>query len=88
MRQPRRLLGRIDAQDIRGRSVQTNETEILRLTVLRIVIIKQYERVARIIPSRIGLIERHEADIRIGGVEQWNKMLGDPDGEPASVDRA
>ena len=81
----RRLLGRIDAEDVAGSAMQPDVTEVGRLEHEILVVEEQAHRIGSVVAFPLDLLVREEGDIRIGIAEQRDQPLGHAAGEPAAV---
>src|SRR5262249_61312413 len=86
----RRHLGRVDAEDVTCRAVDSNLAEIAGDVVLMVddyalLVEVHRNRVRRVIVLGLDLLEWQESDVRIRRAEQRDQRLADRAGEPAAV---
>ena len=81
----RRLLGRIDAEDIPGSAMQPDETEVARLVHTVLVVEEQPHAVGRVVTLGLDLLVSEEGDVRISVAKQRDQPLGHAAGELAAM---
>src|SRR5215471_11987228 len=81
----RRLLGRLDAEDIPGTAMQPDETEVARLVHAILVVEEQAHAVGRVVTLGLDLLVSEEGDVRINVAKQRDQPLGHAAGELAAM---
>jgi len=81
----RRRFGRVDAEDVAGRSVQPDKAEIGGLVNAVLVVEEEAHAIGGVIPLGLHLVLGDEFDLGIGVLEQGDELLGHRAGQFAAM---
>src|SRR5215468_9697125 len=84
-RDARRLLGRIDAQDIAGSAVQANMTEVAGLEDVVLVVEEKPHGVSCVIALGLDFIVREKRDLGIAVTQERDQLVAQSAGQPAAM---
>src|SRR5262249_31937608 len=84
-RDARRLLGRIDAQDITGGAVQADMTEVAGLEDVVLVVEEKPHRIGCVIALGVDFIVREKRDLGVAVTQERDQLVPQSAGQPAAM---